>query len=428
MIEMPQSQPSLGSVGAPAPAEGASSDAPTGVFAELLSRNLGHQLVGRFQASGGDSGALSGDASAESEADPASELFPATGVDGIGPAVGSATPLPPPPVADRAAALTAEAAPPPAAATIEHVVSQLPPYSLDTSAAGPSVAPATTTATGAIVAVDSQHLFPAKSVLPAAEAAMPAAPGVAEGATSPQDTILPLTRARQAVAAAETASADTVPATPEEGPRMRSGDAPSSQGAIAPGPGSASPTVEGAARVDPVHPESVPMETAQQHDASGSLKTIQFTEANQAVEAVSGVAAPAPGAAASDAPASTPAQPVPSGLVDRVMQAVEMQRNQPPPRMVVVEVPELDGLRVMVAMQTDGKVHVTPLAGTAPVHISEPFVAAVADALTADGFQMADGSGNSDERRRSGDPASSENTNLKPRRSRRNGRRAGLRL
>ena len=422
MIEMPQSQPSLGSIAPSAPAEGASGDAPTGVFAELLSRNLGHQLVGRFQGSGGESGAFSSDTFSESEGDTAA---PGGTASAIGPAMAAATPLPAPPVADRAATVTAEPAAPPVQATIEHVVSQLPPYSVDTSALGPSVTPATTTATGAVIAVQTQTppataTAPSGSpgVVPGAEAvpvpvamppsvpaSVPASDPVPDG---PATTTTSTAIVKQAVVAPDSGGASRAPAPPPLPLHT-------------PGSGQAPPNnLQGVERPDPG-----PVDVAHQHAAVRAVDVPPVDDVRQP-EAVGNVAPTAANVATS--PVAERLQPVPSGLVDRVMQAVEMQRNQPPPRMVVVEVPELDGLRVMVAMQTDGKVHVTPLAGTAPVHVAEPFVAAVTDALTADGFQMADGSDNSDDRRRSGDPANSDETKPRPRRTRRNGRRAGLRL
>ena len=84
----------------------------------------------------------------------------------------------------------------------------------------------------------------------------------------------------------------------------------------------------------------------------------------------------------------------------------------------------------MVAIQADGKVHVAPMAGTAPPQIAEPFIVAVGEALAAEGFDLAEGFENAagsgrqhqDNDRREGDSA-------RPRRSGRRTRRDdGLRL
>jgi hypothetical protein len=79
---------------------------------------------------------------------------------------------------------------------------------------------------------------------------------------------------------------------------------------------------------------------------------------------------------------------VPASLLNRVMEAIEHQQSQPPPRMVVVDMPELEGLRLLVSLRNDGKVHVAPLAGSAPAQVAEPFVMAVGEALAAEGFDL----------------------------------------
>jgi hypothetical protein len=88
-------------------------------------------------------------------------------------------------------------------------------------------------------------------------------------------------------------------------------------------------------------------------------------------------------------PQSRPVAAPNTQLVNRVLRMVEFQQTQPPPRMVVVDMPELEGLRLMVAVQADGKVHVAPIAGSAPHQVAEPFMQAVGEALSAEGFDLA---------------------------------------
>ncbi|MCP3977323.1 MAG: hypothetical protein GY720_22770 [bacterium] len=106
---------------------------------------------------------------------------------------------------------------------------------------------------------------------------------------------------------------------------------------------------------------------------------------------------------------------------------VEHQQTQPPPRMVVVDMPELEGLRLMVALQADGKVHVAPIAGSAPAQIAEPFITAVGEALAADGFDLAD-SGEKDQRERRDIDEPAPAPQQRGRRTRRARRSSGLRL
>ncbi len=111
-------------------------------------------------------------------------------------------------------------------------------------------------------------------------------------------------------------------------------------------------------------------------------------------------------------------------LVNRVLRMVEFQQTQPPPRMVVVDMPELEGLRLMVAIQADGKVHVAPIAGSAPQQVAEPFMQAVGEALSAEGFDLA---ANSQQRQRRDRPESDEPAPTTRRTARRR-RATGLRL
>jgi hypothetical protein len=58
----------------------------------------------------------------------------------------------------------------------------------------------------------------------------------------------------------------------------------------------------------------------------------------------------APGIANANAAPSAAADPGPSALARRVMDAVAQVRDAPPPAHIVVDVPELDGLRMRVSL------------------------------------------------------------------------------
>ncbi len=110
--------------------------------------------------------------------------------------------------------------------------------------------------------------------------------------------------------------------------------------------------------------------------------------------AASGIDTAAPSVASGTAPGSvSPASAAPATdlapLVDRVTQAIELQQNQPPPRTVVVDVPEVDGLRIRVGIRADGTIAlatVTPAVTTS----AASFMSMVAEALESRGFAMAD--------------------------------------
>ncbi len=101
--------------------------------------------------------------------------------------------------------------------------------------------------------------------------------------------------------------------------------------------------------------------------------TTHSTEAQPGVRA-QGAATPAPSV-------------VPPMAVERVMRIVELQATAPPPRMAVVEIPELDGLRIMVSITDRGAVSVTALGGLAD-SVQAPFMQSVATALETQGFLL----------------------------------------
>ena len=86
----------------------------------------------------------------------------------------------------------------------------------------------------------------------------------------------------------------------------------------------------------------------------------------QTVEIMTGGAAPPTGSAAAEA-----VLPQGSVLAERVMRAVDLQRTQPPPRSMVVDIPEVEGLRLVVSVRSGGHVTVTPAANSANAEVVE---------------------------------------------------------
>ncbi len=116
-----------------------------------------------------------------------------------------------------------------------------------------------------------------------------------------------------------------------------------------------------------------------------------------------GVAEPVPNVAAgsNEATSSTTATanpttgpmaqaPQQSALIDRVLNAVELQQHLPPPRAISVEIPEMEGLRLLVTMRMDGTVHVASSSSTQGPNSESvtPLLQAVNEALTERGFDM----------------------------------------
>jgi hypothetical protein len=78
--------------------------------------------------------------------------------------------------------------------------------------------------------------------------------------------------------------------------------------------------------------------------------------------------------------------------VGRVLEVVERIRDQAPPRRVVVELPEMDGLRVLVEARAT-TVHVRPVGGDPSGVWYEALVRDLGPGLAARGFDLADRSG-----------------------------------
>lgn len=96
-------------------------------------------------------------------------------------------------------------------------------------------------------------------------------------------------------------------------------------------------------------------------------------------------------------------RPRASALAERVMQAIDLQRTQPPPRSMVVDIPELEGLRLLVSVRSVGNVTVTPATGSANPDVFTPFATDLSRVLAERGFVM-----NGDGRQRGYNPHSDD--------------------
>jgi hypothetical protein len=96
-----------------------------------------------------------------------------------------------------------------------------------------------------------------------------------------------------------------------------------------------------------------------------------------------------------------PAGPVPhlSVLAARVLRAVDLQHSQPPPRSMVVDIPEAEGLRLVVSLHSGGQVHVAPAAGSGTGDALAPFMEEISRVLADRGFVMTGGDGRGGGRR-----------------------------
>ena len=113
-------------------------------------------------------------------------------------------------------------------------------------------------------------------------------------------------------------------------------------------------------------------------------------------------------------------------MVQRVISAVEMQQHLPPPRAISVEIPDMEGLRLLVTMRMDGTVHVgtSNQPGTQADQLT-PLLQAVHEALAERGF---DTSSQRDERHSSPEDEAAPPPPPRASRFRRSARRAGLRI
>jgi len=99
----------------------------------------------------------------------------------------------------------------------------------------------------------------------------------------------------------------------------------------------------------------------------------------------------APGSTTSSAAATAPTAPGPSALARRVMEAVAQVRDAPPPAHVLVDVPELDGLRMRVSL-SGSTVHVAFI-GESPDAVHGrvgSLIQDVASGLSGTGLQLGD--------------------------------------
>jgi len=118
-----------------------------------------------------------------------------------------------------------------------------------------------------------------------------------------------------------------------------------------------------------------------------------------------GISTTDPAAAPTGPVATSPEtlRPQASALAERVMQAIDLQRTQPPPRSMVVDIPELEGLRLVVSVRAAGHVTVTPASGSGNPDAFAPFASDLSRVLAERGFVM-----NGDGRQRGYNPYADE--------------------
>ncbi len=110
---------------------------------------------------------------------------------------------------------------------------------------------------------------------------------------------------------------------------------------------------------------------------------------------------------------TSPAAPVMhTALAERVLQAVELQANQPPPRTMIIDIPELEGLRLVVSVRSGAEVHVVPTSSSPVTSGLQPFMRELEGVLADRGFVMT-----GDGRRRGGNEYRRDDEDL-PRRAR----------
>ncbi len=86
---------------------------------------------------------------------------------------------------------------------------------------------------------------------------------------------------------------------------------------------------------------------------------------------------------------TSPAAPTQhTALAERVLQAVELQANQPPPRTMIVDIPELEGLRLVVSVRSGAAVHVVPTSSSPASAGLQPFMSELESVLADRGFVM----------------------------------------
>ena len=392
MIGFPTTGPSLPAAAEAEAAAAMGGDGNDGAFAEMLARGLGGHLMGRFAVTGDDAGHGSGDPSQDSgtDADATEGSIPTAAAFVGSDRVGFPSP----------------------------VIPVLP-------AAGAAVATAPATAGDVGTASNVAPGIPVSDVTPAAPAATTGLPIT----TTPQTSPGAAPHVPTAASASRVAQPGTQPSTPPATPGDASGTRVAPQPSIAadpspPSPQAASPTVEPPV----IHwspSEAGRAATVAERSRGTELDAIRALDALETPAAVPRPAAAA-GAGTTIVTAPQP-QPQPAGglaaIVERIVQAVEIQHHLPPPRAIAVDLPELDGVRLVVSIRGNGAVHVMPAPGTANPGVT-PLLGAVADALTENGFTLASDA-DADRGRRHHDDADEPRPFRRPRRA---PRRAGLRI
>lgn len=278
-------------------------------------------------------------------------------------------------------------------------------------------------------ATDSNPAAPGDRNVGAPTASPPAVPSQAPGINPPDPAVAPETP--------PTAVDEPVPSAPElsptvakevrvevdrgraipEPPALDSSEAGDSAPKNASGP-MASPPAPTPPRVELAPERLVRLDSV---PATRAVDRPQLGEPSTPVaEPVSADGGPALGTAqtggatpsAASSTASVGLQPPASALAERVMQAIDMQRTQPPPRSMVVDIPELEGLRLVVSVRSAGHVTVTPASGTANPDVFAPFATDLSRVLAERGFVM-----NGDSRRQGYNPYNEEEAPPAPRRS-----------
>lgn len=438
MIEMPLNRTAATS--APSPVGGdVSADSPEGAFAEMLGRNLGERIVARrgqqhqeAQQDAAQGG--SGNGAEFYQGAIVTQWTPAAVAanEPVGLPIGSAAVAPP-----ATDTITAEPAKPiptlmasdhnamPAGMLATDSPAEAPPNPVEVSQPAQNTPPQPVEA-----AAPSLQLAHPVGPLPAgrqyAAPIAPHEPATSASAAAPPAPPNPI--AGTDAASFVVADPGSAAAPPEPQAAATIPGAPAGQ---------PSPTIapaEASVAAAPVTSREVRLSPGPAYlDVSSPAAPVAERAAEPAVmpdQTVAEVGGSQQGSAPSSPPSPARTQAsVPASLINRVLEAIEHQQSQPPPRMVVVEMPELEGLRLMVALRNDGKVHVAPLAASAPPQIAEPFVQAVGEALAAEGFDLAKSFDDTAEgRRERGDHNNPEEVPQRRRHSRRPSRPTGLRL
>jgi hypothetical protein len=170
------------------------------------------------------------------------------------------------------------------------------------------------------------------------------------------------------------------------------------------GPAVQHPTTGRRPRVDlapdrPVSLDAAPVEPVSAGAGKPAGRVAEPTSADTPATVAAPVAEAGPASSGGVAGPTESQRPQVSALAERVIQAIDLQRNQPPPRSMVVDIPELEGLRLVVSVRAAGNVTVTPASGSANPDAFAPFTADLSRVLAERGFVM-----NGDGRKRGYNP------------------------